>query len=265
MRRSGLLWGVILLLVGLLLLLSNLGVISVNMWSAIGAVVLIAMGLGILWSAFAGPQAAEGEEISIPLGDAITARLRLEHAVGRLRVDGGARAGLLLAGTFSGGLDYQTRRKGDEIVVRMSPHSFPHVLAPWHWGREGLGWTFGLNKEIPLSLNLQTGASDTRLDLSELQVTDLRLGAGASSVNVTLPAGAGHTRVRIEVGAASVSLRVPPDVAARVQFKGALASVDVDRNRFPRTDGVYQSPGYDAAENKIDIEAEAGVGSLRVS
>jgi hypothetical protein len=265
MKRGGLFWGVVLLLIGLLLLLSNLDIISIDLWSAIWAVVLIAVGLGILWSVLAGPQAAQGEEISIPLGDAMTARLRLEHAAGRLQVKGGAEAGLLLEGTFSGGADYRARHEGDEIVVDMSPRGFPHVMAPWHWGSGGLTWAFGLNNEIPLFLTLKTGASDTRLDLSELQVTDLRLEAGASSVSVTLPAGAGHTRVRIEAGAASISVRVPPDVAARVRFEGALASVDIDRDRFPRKDGVYQSPHYETAQNKVDIEADAGVGSFRVS
>jgi len=264
MRRSGLFWGIILLLVGLLLLLNNLGVVSVELWGAVWAIVLIVVGLGILWSVVAGPEASEGETVAIPLGDAISARLRLEHTVGRLRVDGGAGAGNLLEGTFGGGVAYRARRKQDELDVEMSPRGLPYMLAPWNWGREGHGWVFGLNREISLFLALETGASDARLDLSELRVTDLRLETGASSVSVTLPAHAGHTRVRIEAGAASVSLRVPPGVAARVRFKGALASLDVDRDRFPRTDGVYQSPDYNAAENSVDIEVDAGIGSLRV-
>jgi hypothetical protein len=264
MRRGGLFWGFILLLVGLLLLLSNLGLISVNLWSAIWAVVLIALGLGVLWGAFFGLEGVEGEEISIPLGGAITARLNLEHAVGRLRVDGSAGVGLLLEGTFSSGLDYRTRRRGAELDVEMSPRGLPYVLAPWNWGREGLGWSFGLNSEIPLALALETGASEARLDLSNLQVTDLRLQTGASSVHVTLPAQAGHTRTRIEAGAASVSIQVPRDVAARVRFQGGLASINVDQNRFPRAGSVYQSRDYDTAQNKVDIEVEAGVGSLDV-
>jgi len=265
MRRGGLFWGVILLLIGLLLLLSNLDIVSVNLWSAIWAVVLIVVGVGILWGIVFGPSTAEDEEVAIPLEGAGSARIRVKHAVGRLRASGGATQGMLLEGTFSGGLDYRTQRKGDEVDVEMSLPRFPYMLAPWNWGREGLGWTFELNRGIPLSLALETGASDARLDLSELQVSDLRLETGASSTQVTLPAHAGHTRVRVEAGAASVSLRVPPDVAARMRFQGALASIDVDRDRFPRTGGVYQSPDYDTAENRVDMEIEAGVGSLRVS
>jgi hypothetical protein len=264
MRRSGLFWGVILLLIGLLLLLSNLGIIAVNVWGAVWAVVLIALGVGILWGTVLGASAAEGEQVTIPLEGADSARVRVKHGAGRLRVSGGAAPDALVEGTFSSGLDYQARPRGDELDVELSPRGFPFFMAPWSWGRQGLGWTFSLNGAIPLALAFETGASDARLDLSELRVTNLRLQTGASSVHVTLPARAGHTRAHIEAGAASVSVRVPPDVAAQVRFEGGLASVDVDRNRFPRVGGVYRSPDYDAAQNKVDIEVKAGVGSLDV-
>jgi hypothetical protein len=264
LRRSGLFWGVVLLLVGLLLLLSNLGIISVNLWSAIWAVVLIALGLGVLWGVLTRPGLSEGEEISIPLEGATAARLHLRHGAGRLRVDGTAGPGMLLEGTFSSGLDYRTHRSGDELDVEMSPRGFPYVLAPWNWGREGLGWSLGLNSEILLSLVLETGASEVRLDLSELRVTDVRLQTGASSARLILPKHAGHTRAHIEAGAASVSIRVPPAVAAQVRFEGGLASIDVDQNRFPRIGGVYRSPDYDTAPNRVDVKVEAGIGSLDV-
>jgi hypothetical protein len=264
LRRGGLFWGVVLFLLGLLLLLSNLGIVSLDLWGAIWAVVLIALGLGVLWGVLAGPGGVGGEEVSIPLADAIGARLRLEHGAGRLRVSGGAESGLFLKGTFGGGVHYRTERRGDELDVKMSLRGLPEALAPWNWGRRDTGWAFQLNSEIPLYLAFETGASDARLDLSELRVTDLRLQTGASSVDLTLPAGSGHTRVRIEAGAASVSVRIPPEVAGRVRFEGALASIDVDRDRFPRRNGIHQSPDYETAKNKVDIEIEAGIGSLRV-
>lgn len=263
MRRSGLLWGLILLLVGVLLLLSNLGVIALDIWSAIWAVLLIVIGLGMLWSVLSGPQ-GEGEEVRIPLEGASAASLRLQHGAGRLRVGSGADPQALVEGTFGGGLNRRIRRRGDELDVEMTPLGFPHVIAPWNWGREGLGWRVKLNDSVPLSIGLETGASDARLDLSELHVTDLRLETGASSVKVILPAHAGHTDARIGAGAASVSVSVPSDVAARVRAAGGLASIEVDRSRFPRTGAVFQSPDYETAQNRVDLEIKAGVGSVEV-
>ena len=263
MRRSGLLWGLILLLVGLLLLLSNLGVIALDIWSAIWAVLLIVIGLGMLWSVIAGPQ-GEGEEVTIPVEGASRASLRIQHGAGRLRLGAGADPEALVEGAFGGGLNHQIRRKGDELDVEMVPLGFPHVIAPWNWGREGLRWRVRLNDSVPLSLALKTGASDAHFDLSELRVTDLRLETGASSVRVILPAHAGHTDARIEAGAASVSVSVPPGVAARIRAAGGLASIEVDRGRFPRTGAVFQSPDYESAQNRVNLEIKAGVGSVEV-
>jgi hypothetical protein len=266
MSKSNLFWGLILILLGVLLLLNSLGLLSVNVWSLIGPLALIAFGLWVLWGVFVGSPSAETEEATISLEGAGRARVRIRHGAGRLHVDGSAGPGELVAGTFGGGLDHRVRREGDRLDVEMRtpPHSFPFLMMPW-WGlRGGLDWSLGLNSEIPLSLDLETGASDARLDLAGLRVTDLRLQTGASATRLTLPASAGHTRAEIHSGAASVSIRVPEGVAARVRIKSGLAGITVDRSRFPRTGDTYQSADYDTAPNRVDLDVETGVGSVDV-
>ena len=133
------------------------------------------------------------------------------------------------------------------------------------WGTgTTLDWSFGLNSGLSLRLEFETGAGEARIDLTHLQVTDLRLQTGASSTDVTLPADAGQTQARIEAGAASVTVRVPSGVAARIRVAGGLASINVDRDRFPREGSIYLSPDYDTASNKVDLDIETGVGSIIV-
>jgi hypothetical protein len=267
MMRSNLFWGAVLVIIGALLLLNSLGIFTVNVWGLIWPIFLIVLGLWSLWGVFAGPRLAGTEEVTIPLEDASRARLRIRHGAGRLRIDAGADIGKLVDGTFGGGLDYHPRREGDALTVdmRVPTGGFPHMISPWTWMRgRGLDWSFGLNREVPLSLEFETGASDMRLDLTDLRVTDLRLQTGASETKLLLPANAGHTRVNINAGAASVSARVPAGVAAQIRARGGLSEIKVDKNRFPRTGGVYQSPDYDTAANKVDIVIEMGVGSVNV-
>jgi hypothetical protein len=267
MRKSSLFWGGILIVIGALLLLNNLGVLDVNLWSLIWPLFLIALGLWILWGFVAGPRSVEAKEVAIPLEGAGRARVRIRHGAGRLHVSTGAGPGELVTGTFGGGLDYRMRRDGDmlDVEMRVPSDGFPPFFMPWNWGPGGaLDWSFGLNSEIPLSLDLETGASDTRLDLTDLRVTDLRLKTGASATDLTLPANAGHTRVDIGAGVASVNIRVPSGVAARIRVKGGLAAITVDQNRFPRMGDTYQSTDYDTAPNKVDIDIETGVGSIDV-
>ena len=267
MNKSTWFWGLILILAGILLLLNSLGVITVNVWGLIWPLALIALGLWILWGVFLGGPAMETEEVTIPLEDATAARVHIRHGAGRLDVDASAGPEELLSGTFGGGLERRVGRDGDtlDVDMRTPPRNFPFFMTPFHWGpRATLDWTFGLNGDIPLTLNLETGASDARLDLTDLRVTDLRLQTGASATRLTLPANAGHTRAEIHSGAASVTIRVPSGVAARVRIKSGMAGITVDRGRFPRTGDAYQSADYDTAPNKVDLYVETGVGAVDV-
>lgn len=262
MRRVGSFLGIMLVLVGALLLLRALDILPVNVWGLIWPLLLIGLGLWIVWGFLSGRPSIRTQEVSIPLEGAQEARIRIRHGAGRLRVDANAGGGELVSGSFSGGLDHRVKRKGDalDVDMRVPAGIFPWMGGPW----QALDWTVGLNKEIPLALRFETGASDMQLDLTHLHVTNLRLETGASSTSVKLPAEAGHTDAHISCGAASVVIRVPSDVAARVRIEGALTGIEADETRFPRSGRVYQSPDYASAPNKVDLHIEAGVGSIEV-
>lgn len=266
-RNARLFWGSLLVLVGVLLTLENLGIVEVNVWGLVWPLFLIFLGVWILWGFFFAKSSWETEEVTIPLEGASRAHVHIKHGAGRLRVDGSAGSSSLVDGAFGGGLDHRVEREGDMLDVRMRlpVGVFPNFAFPWVWGpAHTLDWTFGLNSQIPLSLEFETGAGDVQLDLSDLRVIDLRLQTGASATDLTLPTSAGYTRATISAGAASVKVRVPSGVAARIRVSGVLTEITVDRGRFPRTGGVYQSPDYDTALNKVDVEIDTGVGSIEI-
>jgi hypothetical protein len=264
MRKGTMFWGTILILLGVLLLINTF--VEIDVGKFIGPLFLIILGLWILWGVFSGPRTFETEEATIPLEGAGEARIHIGHGAGRLRVNSGASPDALLSGSFGGGVEQKVKREGDVLDAKLNMRvSGAHFAFPWMWGPgRSLDWDINLNEEIPLSLDLETGASDTRVDLSDLHVTDLRLQTGASSSDITLPASAGHTKAVIRSGAASVKVRVPEGVAARIKAGGGIADIQVNKSRFPRVGGVYESEDYATAENKVDIDIETGVGSISV-
>ncbi len=257
MRRRDLFWGCVLIIAGLLFLLGNLFHIDVGdfLWPLF----LIALGGRILWRALRRANVIAGDALVIPLEGADEARIKVRYGAGQLFIHGDAGAGELLNGTFGGGLEREVRREGQRLhVVLRSPRG------EWPWMPGARDWAVGLSDAIPLSLDVEVGASDTSLDLTGLRVTELRLRAGASATEVRLPAHAGHTRAKIKAGVSSLSLRVPAGVAAHIQTTGGLAAITVDRARFPQTGGIYRSPDFETAENRVEIEVEAGVGSVDI-
>jgi hypothetical protein len=122
----------------------------------------------------------------------------------------------------------------------------------------------GLPSDVPLDLRVDAGASRNVLDLRDLRLRSLELHTGASDTRVLLPRAAGATSVRAESGAASLTFEVPDGVAARIRTRVVLGSVQVDESRFRPVAGGYESPDYATAANRVDIDAQGGVGSLKV-
>jgi hypothetical protein len=241
--------------------LSNLGIITADVWGIIWPTALILFGGWLLWGQLF-RRGNDLEHARVPLEGASRARVKLSHGAGRLLVSAGAGPDDLLEGDFGGGLDLRTRRQDNVLEAEL--RSAAGGWAPWEWGPRGREWELRFNPQVPLSLKVETGAIESRFDLSELLVFELDLSSGASSTEIDLPAHAGYTRVKIAGGAASFQIRVPPQVAASIRYAGGLTSLNVDTQRFPRSADLYQSPDFAIAENKVELYFEVGAASIEV-
>jgi len=260
MRRGAFFWSIVFILAGMLFLLDNLGLVDVNVGGVFWPLLLIAAGLwtlgGVLFR-----RSYKVERLRVPLEGARQARVRLNHAAGRLDIHSLSNKDTLIEGDFAGGVEFDTRRQGDrlQLCMRSLVQFFPF------WGPGiSLVWSLGLQRDIPLVLELEMGANEAQVDLSEMKVSLLRLKSGASSTDLTLPADAGFTRVEVSSGAASITIRIPAGVAARTQARSSLSSINVDTTSFPLSGYVYQAPDYETAANKVDLSVEMEVGSLTV-
>ena len=260
--RGNLFWGIVLILLAGLLLASQQGWIKGDIFGYFWPVVVILFGIWLLTGALGrGRSTATAQALSIPLENARSARIKLDHGAGRLNIQAGAASTELLNGSFGAEVEPKTHFEGDQLQVKL--RNSPHMWA-WYPG-ESLDWDLRLNGEVPLSLKIDSGASSSTIDLTNLKVVDLDIDTGASSTEVSLPANAGNTRVDIDSGASSINLHIPTGVAARIRVKSGIASVNVDSNRFPLQDGgLYQSADYATAANRADITIDTGVGSVEI-
>ncbi|MFZ6027338.1 MAG: LiaI-LiaF-like domain-containing protein [Chloroflexota bacterium] len=261
MRRGNLFWGFVLIIGGAVLLLNSMGFFrNIDIWNIFWPTFLILLGIWLIvgrlfWHA--GSQSAE-----VALDGANHGRVVFKHGAGRLTVRAGDETGELLKGEFGGGIDVGTRRHGDQLEATLS---VPPASIPWFGGAGyTIDWDVALNRQVPLSLEFNTGAGENNFDLTHLQVEEVHLQTGASSSVIRLPDNAGFTRLSVESGAASVSIHVPENVAARIRTSGGLASFNINTARFPRSGEINQSIDYETAANKADIDIQTGVGSVDV-
>jgi len=121
-----------------------------------------------------------------------------------------------------------------------------------------------LSREVPLNIRVDAGASISLLDLRRLQVGELRVDAGVGRMEIYFPSEGRGMTARIEGGVGALLLHVPESVQARIRVDGGLGGKAFSE-RFQRMgENVYQTAGYDGAANRLDVEINAGVGSLRV-
>jgi len=259
-RFAALAWPVTILAVGIVLLLSTTGRIGTEPGDLIAQwwpAALIVLG-GWLLLAAAIPGASEGTEqhVSTPLAGATDASVRIKFGGGELSVGHGPDE-MLVSGEFRGGVVRRSLAPGRVELEQEEWH--------WPWGRdEWPRWRVGLTGAVPMDLQVEGGASKTVLDLRELRIRSLAIKTGASETRVTLPQAAGITTVRSESGAAAVFFDVPAGVAARIRTKMGLGGSDIDTARFPRVGDIWESPDFETAINRVEIEAQGGLGSVTV-
>jgi hypothetical protein len=255
MSKGNTLWGLFLLIVGLAFLGDSLGYINVS-FGLIWPLALILLGVFILFGRQLG--AEERQQVTVQLEGATEGLIRIEHGAGRLEITGPAKGGEMLSGEFSH-MDLSSKRDGEKLKLHL------HTEANFGWLVGGnQEWKFGLSPEIPLSIDIDGGASDNVLDLRKLNVKRLDIDTGASSTKVHLPENAGQTVVDIDSGASSLDMIVPTGVAADIRVDSGLSSISVDETRFPRSGNRYTSRDYASATNRVDISIDTGVSSVTI-
>jgi hypothetical protein len=154
----------------------------------------------------------KSESVSVDLQGAHEVSLKLNHGAGRLNVTGGASTGKALEGECTEGVRVDAQLSGDRLEVRVGADA---VAVPFIGMNRGLNWTLRLSNEVPFTLDLETGANQSVVDLREVRVTRLNVQTAASSTDITLPAS-GHVTAEARVGAARRCVcRKVGDVSAR--------------------------------------------------
>jgi len=260
MRRDNVFWGGLLVLLGLLFLLQAQGLLRADVFRYFWPLFLILLGGWIILGVYWRPASQSDETFSIPLGGARQAGLKFSNGVGQVEITGGAPAGQLLVGPSARGMNHSSHLVGDKLEAKVEAGP---SFAPFVGPASGI-WRFQLTQEVPLTLRIEAGANQLNVDLKDVLATYIQLKTGASSTHLTLPAR-GASLLDVEAGMASIDIRLPEGVAGRIRVKEGATALNVDMNRFPRLEGgIYQSVDFDKAENRAEVNLEAGFGAVTI-
>lgn len=144
-----------------------------------------------------------------------------------------------------------------------------YAASPSHTGRWGNlkeEWDVRLPAGVPLSLNLDAGASACDLDLEDLLLSHLDIDAGAVAIDASLPAPdvEGYT-VSIDLGASDLDLSFPENTPVRIKFDGGLSSTNFKKAGFEKIGGYWCSEAYEPGVPFANLSITSGVASIKVS
>lgn len=71
----------------------------------------------------------------------------------------------------------------------------------------------------------------------------------------------GLLRAQVDGGIGETIIFIPVGMAARIKVDTGLGGIQVTGN-YQRQGDVYVSPGYDTAENHVDLEVNGGIGKI---
>lgn len=265
-RGGGMVWPLILILLGAVFLLHNLNVLPWGVWDTLWRfwpIILILIGLEILVGWRSGG-ALQRTAVRAELGGARQGEVVLRPGVGRLILGGGAAAGALLEGSVGEGGGFRVWRDassdGATATCRLRAELSNWFGVPWGGGDPS--WELRLSEAVPLRLRVELGAGESRLDLSRLQLSELHVEVGVGQSALALPA-AGRFRGRVRGGVGQTTVRIPRSLPVRLRLRTGIGAQTVPPEFTQRGDYWY-APGYDEASALADLDIEGGVGEIRV-
>jgi len=302
--RRGVFWPLLLIALGIVFLLANFGFIAGVSWLAIlslwpllliligldvafgrrwplaalaAEVLVIAAGLALVASSpgagvgiftFGNGGGGGATDVNLVRTSATSAALTINGGAGRYHVSGGA-TDLVTAHSQNADLRLRASERGGRADVRIDQTGPQGIFR----GGGSTDIEVRIASDVPTSFNMNAGAGEFDVDLSDVRVTDARINTGASTTRLVLPRPAGDVPVRIGAGASTVVITVPEGVEAQVSTSGGLLTLRSDNSRLGQGGGTggcvacgssVQTSGYATAKDRVSISISAGASSIVV-
>jgi len=291
--------GVILISIGVVFLLNNLGYVPWVVWLRILSfwpVILIAIGIEKIFGktrlsfltilspllfmvAILGPAYFQKAE----LGKVYHAPARyqwskdLDTSLAKVTAIVEVRAGNLeiSSGTeelVSAKLDYWKRKpattyeySGWDSSATIEIKDEEREWRGWFWrGWREKDWTITLTNRIPLDLRIYARATEGKLDLSDLKLANLNLDLKASNLDIKWGDLVDQVNGRIDSDASQIHLLIPENMGLKIENHAKLTSTSFSEISILKYDNVYQTSNFDQASKKINLSLEGSVTRLVV-
>ncbi len=291
--------GVILISVGVVFLLNNLGYVPWAVWFRILSlwpVVLVALGIEIIFkksrlsfltvfspllfmAAILGPSYFQNVELTRVYRATETYQYAedLDTSVTKVTAIIQLRAGNLKVTSESGGLvsadlDYWKRRpvttseySGFDSSTTVEIRDRDREWRGWSWRAWGAkDWDIRLTNRIPVNLRIYAQATEVELDLCDLRITNLNLETKAGNFDIKLGDLVDQINGTIDSDASRLHILIPEGTGLKIENHSQLTSTSFSDLSILKHDNIYKTSNFEQAARKITLSLEGSVTRLVV-
>lgn len=255
------LWPIMVIAIGVDIMLGRR-----YLWlSILGVLAIFAMLFGLVWVLGGGlpamgGQPLPGEAIYQELGAAQAAEISLSPATGLLNLSASEDSAALVEGevNLTNPNDVRSEYQLHDGTAVYSLRSHSTAVLPG----SARGWTLALNAQTPLNVDASMGAGQMNLDASGLQLENLDVSQGVGELSLSLPVGVA-LQADVSQAIGKITIQVPQDAAVRIEISKALSALSIPSS-FEQRDGYYYSPGYESADDKVDLSVSQAMGNIEI-
>ncbi|MCL5268858.1 MAG: DUF5668 domain-containing protein [Bacteroidetes bacterium] len=188
--------------------------------------------------------------------------LTLNDGAGTFSIDGTTTDDLIQANAESnmGNYSFNTDKDGATQTVGLR---FESGNGHWRFGGGKNTLNLKLNPNPDWEMDLNVGACKVDFDLTPFKVRSAEIKAGASKIEIRLGNEADTTRLTIDTGASSLVVYVPSSSGCQIKDQAELST-----KSFPDfvkgEDGYYRTSNFSSAKKKVFLDVDAGVSSVKV-
>ncbi|MFA4995760.1 MAG: DUF5668 domain-containing protein [Patescibacteria group bacterium] len=121
-----------------------------------------------------------------------------------------------------------------------------------------------ISDRIPTEFTINSGASKLDLDFSNIDLRKLTVNSGASAIKVKLGNKSDNLESEINCGASDISIMIPKDFGIKIESNSVLLGKDLTDLDLEQNKNSYSSRDYDSKTKKLSIKLSSGVSKLSV-
>ena len=284
---------ILLIGLGIILLLHNIGYIHFNLWSLIrlwpifiiaaglevllgkrsrltsliSGLVIVALLIGGVWmlgQPTDNPLNTDTIHITAAHNDFSTARVQLSPAIAQLNISHLLDSDNFVEGTVTHEHNediYEHFTEGDpaRLLVKAEEHTGIGDV----FNDQPRQWDFKFHRDVALDLTTDLGIGEANLDLAHLTLGDAKIDFGIGQLTLSLPDD-GDYKVNIDGGIGNIHIQVPYGASVRINTDTGIVGRTMPGN-YHRRNNVYTSPNYNEADTHITLNLDLGIGRLTVT